>query len=162
MWHNRRVLKIIPGSFKHWPENIQKKLLLVCINFDLPDYKLRGLTNRYTCILCNEYYISKIISTEFYHHFPSISLKIIDALNKAHTKGNSVTLKIVAASRGMHVSPAKQSYMWLPRKCDRRTDRRAEGQTPDKVIPMCCYPSQATQKHGILYSKQHCFSLRKI
>ena len=42
----------------------------------------------------------------------------------------------------MHVSPAKHSYAWLPRKCDYRTDR----QTSDKVIPMCCFASQATQK----------------
>ena len=33
--------------------------------------------------------------------------------------------------------------VWLP---DRRTDR----QTPDKVIPMCHYASQATQK--VFYS----------
>ena len=39
----------------------------------------------------------------------------------------------------MHVSPAKHSYVWLPRKCDYPTDR----QTPDKVIqsdpyvPLC-------------------------
>ena len=32
--------------------------------------------------------------------------------------------KIVAAFRGMHVSPAKHSF----RKCDRRTDRRTDGQ----------------------------------
>ena len=40
-------------------------------------------------------------------------------------------------------------------KCDRRTDRRTDdgkrdrrtdGQTTDKVIPMCRYASQATQK----------------
>ena len=29
---------------------------------------------------------------------------------------------VVAAFRGMHVSPAKHSYAWLPRKCDYRTD----------------------------------------
>ena len=52
---------------------------------------------------------------------------------------------IVAAFQRMHVSPAKHSYAWLPRKCvipDRQTDR----QIPDKVIPMCHYASQATQK----------------
>ena len=49
--------------------------------------------------------------------------------------------KLVAALRGIHVSTAKHSYatttkkVWLP-------DR----QTPDKVIPMCRYASQATQK----------------
>ena len=49
----------------------------------------------------------------------------------------------VAAFRGMHVSPVKHSYAWLPRKCDYRTDR----QTPDKVIHMCRYASQATQEY---------------
>ena len=61
--------------------------------------------------------------------------------------------KIVAAFRGMHVSPAKYSFG----KCDRkvtdgqtegRTDRQTDGQTTDKVIPMCRYASQATQKVG--------------
>ena len=33
---------------------------------------------------------------------------------------------IVVAFRGMHVSPAKHSYAWLPRKCDYRTDRRTD------------------------------------
>ena len=42
----------------------------------------------------------------------------------------------------MHVSPAKHSYVWLPRKCDYWIDR----QMPEKVILMCCYASQATQK----------------
>ena len=31
-------------------------------------------------------------------------------------------------------------------KRDRRMDRETEGRTTDKVIPMCCYASQATQK----------------
>ena len=63
-------------------------------------------------------------------------------------------INIVAAFRGMHVSPAKHSYAWLPRKCDyrtdtrtdRQTDGRTDRQTPDKVIPMCNYASQVTQK----------------
>ena len=37
---------------------------------------------------------------------------------------------------------AKHSYAWLVRKCDYPTDRRM----PDKVIPMCRYASQVTQK----------------
>ena len=57
---------------------------------------------------------------------------------------------IVATFRGMHVSPAKHSYAWLPRKCDYRThrctDRQTDRQTPDKVIPKCRYALQATQK----------------
>ena len=30
------------------------------------------------------------------------------------------------------------------------TGRRTDRQTPDKVIPMCCYASQATQKSATL------------
>ena len=30
-----------------------------------------------------------------------------------------------------------------------QTDTRTHRQTPDKVIPMCCYASQATQKSKI-------------
>ena len=41
----------------------------------------------------------------------------------------------MAAFRGVHVSPWKHSYTWLP-----------DGQTPYNVIPMCQYASQATQK----------------
>ena len=47
----------------------------------------------------------------------------------------------MAAFQGMHVSPANHSYVWLPRKCDYRTDTQA----PEKVIPMCCYASQAKE-----------------
>ena len=50
---------------------------------------------------------------------------------------------IVAAFRGMHVSPAKHSYGSVT---DRQTDGQTYGQTTDKVIPMCRYASQATQK----------------
>ena len=52
---------------------------------------------------------------------------------------------IVAAFRGMHVSPAKHSFAWLPRKCDYRTDRhkhrRTDGRTDagqsDPYVPLC-------------------------
>ena len=48
---------------------------------------------------------------------------------------------IVAAFRGMHVSPAKHSYAWLPRKCDYRTDGRTDRQTDtgqsDPYVPLC-------------------------
>ena len=58
---------------------------------------------------------------------------------------------IVAAFQGMHVSLAKHSYAWLPRKCDYWTyRRRTDRQTPDKMIPMCRYASQATQKPEVL------------
>ena len=35
---------------------------------------------------------------------------------------------VAAFSPGMHVSPAKLSYAWLPRKCDYQTDRHTDGQ----------------------------------
>ena len=38
-------------------------------------------------------------------------------------------IKIVTEFRGMHVLPAKHSYVWLPRKTDYRTDREADRQT---------------------------------
>ena len=62
----------------------------------------------------------------------------------------------MAAFRGIHVSPAKQSYACLPRKCDYRTDRQTPTHThaPDKVIPMCRYASQATQKYHFIKSNQ--------
>ena len=43
----------------------------------------------------------------------------------------------------MHVSPAKHSYGSVT---DGRTDGQIDRQTMDKVIPMCRYASQATQK----------------
>ena len=47
--------------------------------------------------------------------------------------------KIVAAFRGMHVSPAKHSYAWLPTKSDYRTDRQTNRQAPDyKNLPWLC------------------------
>ena len=41
----------------------------------------------------------------------------------------------MAAFQGMHVSPAKQSYAWLPRKCDFRTDA---GQSDSYVTQKKC------------------------
>ena len=67
-----------------------------------------------------------------------------------------VHTNIVAAFRGMHVSPAKHSFAWLQRNCDYRTDTQThtQRQTPDKVIPMCRYASQATQQ----WHKNHFFN----
>ena len=43
--------------------------------------------------------------------------------------GHAFWQNIVAAFRGMHVSPAKHSFAWLPRKFDYWTDRRTDGHT---------------------------------
>ena len=52
------------------------------------------------------------------------------------------------------------SYAWLPRKCDYQesvTTGQTNRQTPDKVIPMCRYASQATQK--LWQHSQECMCL---
>ena len=47
----------------------------------------------------------------------------------------------MAAFWGMHVSPAKHRCVWLPRKCDYRTDRQTDGRTDarqsDPYMPLC-------------------------
>ena len=46
------------------------------------------------------------------------------------------------------MSPAKHSYGSVTDgQTDGRTDRQTDGRTTDKVIPMCRYASQATQKY---------------
>ena len=54
---------------------------------------------------------------------------------------STLSKNIVAAFRGMHVSPAKHSYAWLSRKCDYRTDRHTHTQTDagqsDPYVPLC-------------------------
>ena len=65
----------------------------------------------------------------------------------------NLSLKIVAAFRGMHVSPAKHSYGSV-------TDGQTDRQTTDKVIPMCRYASQATQK-GSAFMYVHVFALER-
>ena len=58
----------------------------------------------------------------------------------------------MAASLGMLVSPAKHSQVQLP-----ETDRQMDRQTTDKVIPMCCYTSQETQKIWQHYHTKYTF-----
>ena len=67
--------------------------------------------------------------------------KIIDIQGKTRNKIHN----IVAALRGMHVSPVKHSYVWLPRKCYYRTDTWTDGQTDARQSA-----SQATQKSNFV------------
>ena len=53
--------------------------------------------------------------------------------------------KIVAAVQGMHVSPAKHSYAWLPIKCDYWTDRLTDRRRT-KWSPCAAMLRKATQK----------------
>ena len=52
-------------------------------------------------------------------------------------------IKILAAFQGMHVSPANIAMHDYQESV---TDRRKDGQTTEKIIPMCRYASQATHK----------------
>ena len=67
-------------------------------------------------------------------------------ISTCYTRSSSITL---ALKPEWHVSSAKHSYVWLP-------DR----QTPDKVIPLRRYASQATQKivniQWDLFITKHC------
>ena len=64
---------------------------------------------------------------------------------------------IVAAFWGMHVSPAKHSYAWLPRKCDYWTDTHTDGQTDavqsDPYVPLCFAGDTKTTSMFIIFSE---------
>ena len=72
----------------------------------------------------------------------------------------NISTNIVAAFRGMHVSPAKHSYAWLPRKCDYRTDShtQTDARQSDPYVPLCfagdTIKGTEWQIHGN-YTKQH-------
>ena len=67
---------------------------------------------------------------------------------------SNITINIVAAFGGMHVSPAKHSYVRLPRKCDYQesvTTGQTDGQTDAdecmcrlRNIAMCDYQESVT------------------
>ena len=57
-----------------------------------------------------------------------------------NNNGSYKILSIVAAFREMHLSPAKHSYEWLPRKSDYRTDGRTDRQTDRRTDPGQSYP----------------------
>ena len=76
-------------------------------------------------------------------------------------ENNILPLKVLTINKmpstSKKIAPAKHSSG----KCDRnvwqtarRTDRQTDGQTTDKVIPMCRYASQATQK--LIFWYWHC------
>ena len=67
----------------------------------------------------NSWNIASIISLTVTYHIYMIALLVDMAPD--------ITIyNIVAAFRGMHVSPVKHSYAWLPRKCDYRTDTQTD------------------------------------
>ena len=68
-------------------------------------------------------------------------------------------VNIVAAVKGIHMcrlrNIAMRDYLKsvTTGQTDTGTDRRTDRQTPDKVIPMCPYASQATQKLVIFVNR---------
>ena len=57
-------------------------------------------------------------------------------------------IHVVAAFRGMHVSPAKHSNAWLPRKCDYWTD--AEQSDPYVLLCFACDTIMELEPQGAL------------
>ena len=61
---------------------------------------------------------------------------------------------IVVAFRGKHVSPAKHSYAWLPRKCDYRknkhTDRQTDGRTDRRRTKWSLCAAMLRRRHNNL------------
>ena len=67
------------------------------------------------------------LNSRFLWFFFSVHSKLLWSVGTIITVNRmSIELNRVAACRGMHVSPAKHSYAWLPRKCDYRTDTRTD------------------------------------
>ena len=105
------------------------------------------------CQICRTWIISPHATSKLVMQHPcQVSFQSMQRCRRSW-KDKLKYVDIVAAFQGMHLSPAKHSYAWLPRKRDyhksvttRQTDRQTDRQTPDKVIPMCRYASQATQK----------------
>ena len=70
---------------------------------------------------------------------------IIYKISTQYVKACRIKVRnIVAAFQGMHVSPAKHSYAWLPRKCDYQesvTTGQTDGQTDagqsDPYVQLC-------------------------
>ena len=66
----------------------------------------------------------------------------------------------MAAYRGMHMSPAKHSYAWLPKvwlpKCDYQTDRQTHTETDagqsDSYVPLCL----ASNTKNVLETWERC------
>ena len=107
--------------------------------------------------MCNHYWSECInvihIKRLFFGIFITNSWKHIKSFPKHLPQtdsrtANSYVRNVVVAFWGVHVSPAKHSYSWLPRKCDyRQTDTRTNGQTDNtQSDPYVRYASQATQK----------------
>ena len=66
--------------------------------------------------------------------------------------------KLVAAFWGMHVSPPKHSYVWLPRKCDYRTDTQTDGRTDARQSDpyvLLCFAGDTKIWSSIINRNQH-------
>ena len=121
-------------------------------------YRKLRIASTYSCLfsqlkLSNSFYIGnqiiityRILTELLYKRRAKYS---VSKTSKFCDNCTSLTIKIlyniVAAFRGMHVLPAKQSYAWLPNKCDYQTDRQTDTHTDiwtdagqsDPYVPLC-------------------------
>ena len=114
--HTNRCKTICPSFFKggRGHNNLKLNFILMILCNNCETVKLIVWSSLVTCIKL--IHISDSTSETF--------LKLrINCINDINYKS------IVAAFQGMHVSPAKHSFVWLPRKCDYRTDTQTDGRT---------------------------------
>ena len=70
----------------------------------------------------------------------------------------------MAAFRGMHVSPAKHSYAWLPRKCDNRTDTHTntDGRTDRRKTKWSLCAAMLRRRHNKWGEIKSCYDSAHI
>ena len=115
-WANSRL-----GEFKAVYSTIFSQLYLLLVPPPCHKYKLNGVFLRWNGFLLFhgiQAHYNKVQTSSAYSNM-TISLY----KNK------------VAAFRGMHVSPAKHSYAWLPRRY--RTDGQTDAGQSDPYVPLC-------------------------
>ena len=102
------------------------------LNIHLPPKK--GKTSSFRPHLLSFIFkLKRVNSIEFFNEFALLSQNI------------------VAAFRGMHVSPAKHSYAWLP---DRQTDTRTDTGQRDPYVPLCFAGDTKSVRWVISYLKE--------
>ena len=95
----------------------------------------------------NTYYRSIWCLSSHIHYYYSLSLPIHGWIKKFWNYLH-ISLNIVAAFRGLHVSPAKHRCAWLPRKCDYRTDTLTDAGQSDPCVPLC-FAGDTNNRHKL-------------
>ena len=152
-WHHRWIEYIIsvqtrcvcetgmpPVGIKVWKVKATRSLTLMLLE--------RASLLNYAPNMKSLCYSSKIVAKLPLFFFASLQSHRADKTN------------IVAAFRGMHVSSAKHSYAWLPRKLDYWTDRRTDaGQHAGQSDPLCTTMLRRRHKNQINNSTFLCYAV---